>query len=171
MECRPLRVLEPDIALPGDDGPCPADALPSPMAGRSHGAPCLRGFSKPPSEMSRLELGRAGERAAERFLSGIGIEIVGRNWRCCLGEVDLVGEDDGCAVLVEVKTRRAPLGTVVPEEAVDAAKLSKYRELALMYLATNYEVTSVRFDIVGISVVSDSVAHVHYARGAYEWDD
>ena len=61
------------------------------------------------------ELGSRGEDAAVRSLERRGWEVVERNWRCQLGEVDIVARDpDGQLALVEVKTRSRPQGAPDP---------------------------------------------------------
>ena len=68
---------------------------------------------------ARRELGIDGERAAERFLRRLGYTIVERNYRCPLGEIDLVALDRRTIVFVEVKTLRRA-GAASPFDAVDA---------------------------------------------------
>src|SRR5690348_6271287 len=52
-------------------------------------------------------LGRYGEALAVRYLREQGMEVVDRNWRCEIGEVDIVARDGDCLVICEVKTRRS----------------------------------------------------------------
>src|SRR5918992_349616 len=54
-------------------------------------------------------MNRAGARAEERcaeLLRSRGLVLVERNWRCRLGEIDLIAEDAGVIVFVEVRMRR-----------------------------------------------------------------
>ena len=74
-------------------------------------------------------LGRRGEDLAADYLSGLGLEIVERNWRCALGEIDIVAREGGETVFVEVKTR-AGLGYGHPLESITVAKLARLRRLA-----------------------------------------
>src|SRR5438876_1903497 len=53
---------------------------------------------------SRKELGQIGEEAAVRALLRRGYRIRDRNVRCPMGELDLVAEDDGTLVFLEVNT-------------------------------------------------------------------
>ncbi len=80
----------------------------------------------------RRALGRAGESLATRELERRGYRILERNWRCPIGEIDLVADKDGALVFVEVRTRRSNrLGT--PLESVTPAKQAKLIELAQTY--------------------------------------
>ena len=51
-----------------------------------------------PSAGGRAALGRAGEDAAAAVYRRRGFEVVARNWRCRLGEVDLVVRKGGTVV-------------------------------------------------------------------------
>ena len=54
----------------------------------------------------RRLVGDEGEGRAEAFLRDRGFRILGRNVRSPLGELDLVADDHGVLVFVEVKRRR-----------------------------------------------------------------
>ncbi len=58
--------------------------------------------------LGRQELGRKGERLAERFLRRRGMKTVARRYDTPLGEIDLVMQDGDTLVFVEVKTRTDP---------------------------------------------------------------
>jgi putative endonuclease len=98
----------------------------------------------------RAELGRRGEALACARLAAAGLRIVARNWRCRLGELDVVAEAPGLLVFCEVKTRRGG-GYGTPAAAVDAAKQAQLRRLAGAYLhATPHRPCRVRFDVVTV---------------------
>ncbi len=79
-------------------------------------------------------LGRAGEAVAAAALRARGYRILDRNVRLRRGELDLVADDAGTIVFVEVKTRRtAAYGT--PAEAVGGRKRQALIRLAEAYLA------------------------------------
>src|ERR1700712_4229384 len=85
--------------------------------------------SAPPTTR-RDALGRYGERVAARHLTGLGMVVLDRNWRCDSGEIDLVLRDGDVLVVCEVKTRSSEVcGS--PHEAVTAAKLERLQRLAL----------------------------------------
>ena len=86
-----------------------------------------------PIKAARQGLGRTGERLAAEELVRCGYRIVERNFRCRYGEIDLIAEEGGDLVFVEVKTRR---GTAygLPEEAVTLRKQQKIMQVASFYL-------------------------------------
>lgn len=98
----------------------------------------------------RHALGRAGEQLAAEYLEQHGLVVLERNWRCKLGEIDIVATDAARVVICEVKTRSgidygAPLEAVVPE------KVRQLRNLAKAWL-TEHDVgfCQVRFDVVSV---------------------
>jgi putative endonuclease len=99
----------------------------------------------------RQGVGRRGEQLAARHLASKGYEIVAHNWRCEVGELDLVARDGACLVLVEVRTRRGrALGT--PEESVTAAKQARLVALAEAYVQAADWPGEVRIDLVAVEM-------------------
>ena len=98
----------------------------------------------------RIATGEYGEASAARYLSRRGMVVLDRNWRCELGEIDLVLRDGGVIVVCEVKTRASgAFGT--PLEAVTPTKLARLRRLAARWVAERAVwVDVVRFDVVGV---------------------
>jgi putative endonuclease len=94
--------------------------------------------------------GRAGEDAALRVYEARGYALVARNWRCPLGELDLVLLRRGTLVVCEVKTRTgAAFGGGY--EAVTWSKRRKLRRLAEAFLAAmRARVETVRFDVASV---------------------
>jgi putative endonuclease len=104
----------------------------------------------------RFERGRAGEDAARRAYERRGYVVVARNWRCALGELDLVLLRRGLLVFCEVKTRSGP-AFGGGYEAVSWSKRRRIRSLAEAFIQQQGLADSdVRFD----------VASVWLARGA-----
>ncbi len=100
-------------------------------------------------------LGYRGERAAEKFLRGLGYKIIARGLRLRTGELDLVAVDKRIVVFVEVKTRRSHAGGH-PAEAVDETKQRRMTRAALVYLQRHrlLEYAS-RFDVVAVTWPAD----------------
>lgn len=105
-----------------------------------------------PAGGSRQRLGRAGEDAAVEALRARGYRIVARNIRLRGGELDVVAEDAGTIVFVEVKARRSrAFGT--PAEAVGPRKQRTLCHLAQRYLAGRaLGDRPCRFDVVEVWV-------------------
>ena len=103
-------------------------------------------------DTGRQVLGRWGEDLAAAHLTGMGMVLLARNWRCPHGELDVVARDrDGTIVFVEVKTRSsAAFGE--PSEAVGHRKATKVRQLACCWLQQCRPPGrgDLRFDVVSI---------------------
>ncbi|MFC4768682.1 YraN family protein [Effusibacillus consociatus] len=101
---------------------------------------------------TRKERGRLGEAIARQYLETKGWQILAVNWRCRIGEIDIVAEDGTCTVFVEVRTRSSTrFGTAV--ESVDWRKQRKVRQVAAAFLTANKVCTSrFRFDMISIQV-------------------
>jgi len=102
----------------------------------------------------RLELGERGEALAFEKIKRLGYSNIIRNYRCRLGEVDLVAKDGDVLVFIEIKTRKGrPLGFA--KEAVNARKRKQISKVALNYMKTNNCCdVSARFDVVAVSMGS-----------------
>lgn len=117
-------------------------------------------------------LGRYGERMAVRYLTDRGLAVLDRNWRCDVGEIDIVARDGGCLVVIEVKTRRSTTFGQ-PIEAVDHRKLARLRRLAAAWLAGRRAdgepvagVTGVRVDVVGVLRPHRGPCRIEHVVGA-----
>lgn len=99
---------------------------------------------------SRREVGRWGEWAALKYLRRQGWDILARNWRSRLGEIDLVAYDGPRLVFVEVRTRLHP-GPYRPEESLDAEKEIRLERLAGDFMR-RHELTGepFRLDLIAI---------------------
>ena len=100
----------------------------------------------------RQAVGQRGEAYAAQFLTARGYTIRARNWRCAVGELDLVAERDGVLVFVEVRTRHGDrLGT--PEESITPAKRAKLIAAAQTYLDEHDAADrDWRIDVVAIEI-------------------
>jgi putative endonuclease len=99
-------------------------------------------------------LGRKGENLAASYLREQGWEILERNYRTKLGEIDLVCRDRDSIVFVEVKTR-ASADFARPDESVTQRKQAKLRRLVEDYLVKhNLESSEVRFDVLGVTLAT-----------------
>jgi putative endonuclease len=113
------------------------------MPQASGGAPMRSGW------LNRL-FGNRGEGEAVRFLKQLGYKIVTRQMRNRYGEVDIIAQDHGTIVFVEVKTRKS-LDSGHPTEAVTRDKQTKITRAALAWLKSKRLLhTRARFDVIAI---------------------
>jgi putative endonuclease len=113
----------------------------------------------------RSTLGAYGEALAARHLTDQGMVVLDRNWRCDLGEIDLVLRDGRVLVVCEVKTRSS-LAFGSPLEAVTEQKAARLRRLAARWLADHaVRPGDVRIDLVGVLVPSDAPVDIDHVRG------
>ncbi len=100
----------------------------------------------------RHHLGQRGEDYAAQRLATLGYTIIERNWRCPAGEIDLVAEQRGTLVFVEVRARRGDrLGT--PEESITPAKRAHLIAAAQTYLDEHGQSDwNWRIDLVAIEI-------------------
>jgi putative endonuclease len=116
---------------------------------------------------ARIHTGAMGERAAERLYVARGYRVLARNWRCSVGELDLVLLRGGTLVVCEVKTRRGGrFGGGY--EAVDARKQRKVRSVAeVLLLQQGLGRASVRFDVASVWLRPDGSASVELFEDAF----
>lgn len=99
----------------------------------------------------RKILGRKGEEAAVRYLESNGYLVLKRNYRCRLGEIDIVALDRDTLVFVEVRSRSSS-GFGAAQESVTQRKQFKLRRLAWHYLKSEKKTGSnSRFDVIAVS--------------------
>jgi putative endonuclease len=115
----------------------------------------------------RISLGRLGEDLARERLKGLGYRILKTNYRCPLGEIDLVARDGDVLVFVEIKTRRnEPLGQA--KEAVTRRKQAQLSKVALAYMkSNNLWGSKARFDVVAIGLI-DGKKEIEVIKDAFE---
>ena len=100
----------------------------------------------------RKSLGATGERLAAERLKAAGYSIRTMNYRCAAGEIDIIAEEGGDIVFVEVKTRRG-VAFGLPEEAVTPSKRRKLIAAAETYLdEAETPEASWRIDVVGVAM-------------------
>ncbi len=115
----------------------------------------------------RRALGMLGERKAARFLKKHGLKILQRNWRCTLGELDLIALDRDTVVFVEVRTSSrgfagGPTFTVGPH------KVRKLRNLGRAWLRRHPGVgNATRFDVIGVTRHSWRRFDIDWVKNAF----
>jgi len=101
---------------------------------------------------TRATTGSVGERAALDAYGNLGYRLVARNWRCGLGELDLIVTRGDVLVFCEVKTRRGP-AFGGGYEAVTWRKREKLRSLAEAFLQERgWRANAIRFDVASVAL-------------------
>jgi len=101
----------------------------------------------------RIDLGKLGEDLALREVKRLGYKKIVRNYRCPMGEVDLIARDGDTLVFIEIKTRRAG-STGYAKEAVNQRKRRQLSKVALCYMKEHHCFqTKARFDVVAVSLM------------------
>lgn len=100
----------------------------------------------------RQKLGKVGEDATVAFLIQKKIKIIERNYRAKTGEIDIIAEDNGVIVFVEVKTRNT-MKFGDPRESVTYKKQKKISMTALTYLKSAGKINKkARFDVASVKM-------------------
>lgn len=101
------------------------------------------------------ERGRAGEELACRYFLERGYQLLGRNYRCPHGEIDLLFQREGVIHFVEVKARSS-FDYGQPQEAVDPKKIGRLRYAAHYFLSSRpdlaAEIDYLVFDIFEVDL-------------------
>jgi len=102
--------------------------------------------------MDRQEVGKLGEKAAQKFLKKRGYRIRETGFRCRHGEIDIIAQQKDCLVFVEVRTKsNLEFGT--PEESITQAKKERLIASALTYTATHQNLPPLwRIDVIAIEL-------------------
>ncbi len=115
----------------------------------------------------RDALGDRGENMAAKFLRNLGYKIIVRNYRCGVGEIDIVARDGKVLVFVEVKTRA--YDEPAPEDQVNPGKQQQLTRVAKTYLA-RYGVPqpAARFDVIAIVWPDGHEPQIRHTPHAFE---
>jgi putative endonuclease len=107
-------------------------------------------------DTKKIITGKEGEKIAAAYLKKNGYRIIEINFRCPIGEIDIVAKEKDDLVFVEVKTRKSmELG--YPEQAVGIRKQKKMSQLALWYLQKRKVAdTNARFDVVAVTLIPEN---------------
>ncbi|MGB3212771.1 MAG: YraN family protein [Desulforhopalus sp.] len=117
---------------------------------------------------SRQRLGKKGEEKATKYLRAKGYSILHKNYRCKIGEIDIIAQDGPVLVFIEVKTRSGLLfGT--PAAAVTLKKQRQISRTAQYYLAELSIFDSpARFDVVSVLSGDSGNDRIDHIKDAFE---
>jgi putative endonuclease len=116
---------------------------------------------------TRAQIGALGEQVAVEHLTGLGLRVLDRNWRCRYGELDVIAADSTARVVVfvEVKTRTTDrFGGV--DQAVTPQKVRRLRRLAGLWLAgQDAGWAAVRIDVIGVRIGRTRTPQITHLQG------
>ena len=103
--------------------------------------------------------GGYGESLAQSFIKKqLKYKILENNFKCVLGEVDIIAKDKNVIVFIEVKYKSS-FCFGEPREKVTLHKQQKIKQVAQFYLKSKKMLDSmVRFDV--IEVLDDKIEHI-----------
>lgn len=112
--------------------------------------------------------GKHAEDLAAQYLHQQGMQLLERNYRCRLGEIDLVMQDRDTTVFVEVRFRRH-LGIVDPLSSIDLRKQRKLTRTAQFYLQQQkrHALAPARFDVVAVTE-QNAQYRIQWIKNAFE---
>lgn len=114
------------------------------------------------------EQGDAAERLAEQYLLRAGLKLVTRNFRCRLGEIDLIMQDGNSLVFVEVRQRRSR-GFGGAAGSIGFHKQRKLVAAAQFYLGGLDRTPPCRFDAVLLDAPDDrGASRVEWLKNAFD---
>jgi len=115
------------------------------------------------------EKGQRAERLAEAYLTRAGYRVLERNYRCRVGEIDLIAEENGVLCFIEVRSLQS-LAHGHPFETIDAGKQARLIRAVRHYLSRRGGADrEMRFDAV--AVIYQPAPQIELIRGAFESSD
>ena len=99
--------------------------------------------------MDKKLLGRFGEEQAAKYLKNKKYKIIGMNYSCRFGEIDVIAEDRKFLVFVEVKLRKNA-AFAQAREFVTSAKQQRVITAAQLWLSQNPTEKQPRFDVIEV---------------------
>jgi len=107
--------------------------------------------------------GVAAEALAAAFLQEHGLTVIARNYRCRLGEIDIVAVDAGTTVFVEVRQRTSSaFGGAAA--SITARKRARLIRTARHYLSRMRTMPPCRFDAI---LVQGDPPRIDWVRNAF----
>jgi putative endonuclease len=120
------------------------------------------------SDLACLKRGAVAEQLAAAYLETQGLQVLARNLRCKVGELDLVCLDRGVLAIVEVRQRmRIDYGGALA--SVDHRKQRKLMRAARYFLLRRaaWRDFMMRFDVVGVEGLPDGIHRIVWIKDAF----
>lgn len=117
----------------------------------------------------RRSFGQRGEQLAAEHLQHRGYTIVGTNWRCKHGEIDIIARQDSTLVFVEVRSRHAE-STEASFESITPRKSAKLLSTANAYLTEHHlENANWRVDVIAVAIPRSGQPIIEQVEDALDW--
>ncbi|MGE5629392.1 MAG: YraN family protein [Solirubrobacterales bacterium] len=118
-------------------------------------------------DLSKQDIGKIGEAVSEEYLIKSGYIILDKNYRCKIGEIDIIAKNMNHICFIEVKTRKNKIYGR-PCEAVNYIKQKKILKSAQMYILKNklFE-CSFRFDVIEV-LIFDNKYSINHIENAFQ---
>ena len=104
------------------------------------------------------ELGRTGEQLAAEYLSGLGYNILYRNWRHFRYEIDVVATKEQVLHFIEVKTRQSTTFGL-PEEDISRKKMHSLIQAAEAFILKHPYWKRIQFDVLSVSLTDSKPSY------------
>lgn len=113
--------------------------------------------------------GRYGEQLAKSYLEQNRYQIITTNWRCSIGEIDIIAAQNKTIVFVEVRSRHSET-TEASFESITKHKQLKMAKLAEAYISEHQLEDSLwRIDVIGIAIPRFGKAIIEHVEDALGW--
>ena len=112
--------------------------------------------------MNTTLTGREGEARAAEYLRKKRYDIIGANYRCRFGELDLIAKKRELVIFVEVKLRKNDRFGAA-SDAVTPSKREKLRKAALSWIAATNCTAPTRFDVIEVYTETGRINHIENA--------
>jgi putative endonuclease len=117
----------------------------------------------------KTAVGQRGEELAKAYLLKSNYAILTINWRCAVGEIDIIAQEKDTIVFVEVKTRRAET-TEWAFANVNPRKQEKLVKLAYLYLHDHHlEERLWRIDVIAVALPYQTAPIIEHVQSALDW--
>ena len=122
-----------------------------------------------PTFNANQPFGRYGERLVVSYLENNDYQIITTNWRCPVGELDIVAQKDDTVIFIEVRSRHAET-TETAFESVNKRKQTKLAALANEYInAHKLDGIMWRIDVIGVAIPRAGEAIIEHIEDALGW--
>ncbi len=119
---------------------------------------------------NKTETGKLAERAVQKYLKKSGYKIICSNFRCPIGEIDIIFRKGNDIIFGEVRSITNP-NFMQAEESITNSKIKKIVKVAEFYIKTKKLANkNFQFDVFGVYIGEDSKVEINHIKSAFEAD-